>query len=210
MGSLARAQPQTNCYTSTYSSYSRQKLSSTYVLSSLLPQRKSSILIRSDNTVLCNYSSNLYSEQTGLQLQCGPEPNSPQPPSTLHLDGMVPLGSSHPGTSQCMGRLSVPRPHNQVRMGSLPEILQPDPPNSPPPNRPLRSSRERQATTVRLPLPPSSSHSAVGGCTISELESLDTNLPISPWYLITTILNKLNSYRGNGVLVTPFLPNAPW
>ena len=123
------------------------------------------------------HSGNLSSEQTRLQPHSSPKPNSPQPPTTLHPDRMVPSGPSHPGTSQHMGRLPVPRPHDQVGMGPLPEILQADPPNSPPPNRPLHPSGEHQATTVQLPLPPSSSN--CGGRTVSELESLDPNLPFS-------------------------------
>ena len=117
------------------------------------------------------------SEQTRLKPHSSPKPNSPQPPTTLHPDGMVPSGPSHPGTSQHMGRLPLPRPHDQVGMGPLPEILQAYPPNSPPPIRSFRPSGEHQATTVWLRLPPSSGH--CGGRTVSELESLDPNLPFS-------------------------------
>ena len=73
------------------------------------------------------HSRDISSEQTGFQPHCGAEPNPPPSSSTLHPDGMVPAGSSHLGPSQFMGRLSILRPHDQVRMGPLPKILQPDP-----------------------------------------------------------------------------------
>ena len=137
-----------------------------------------------DGQLSCGVSD----KQTRLEQECRPEHNTPLSSPTLSPTHLGYHSQTHPRTSEYLGRLTLSKPHNKIRMDPNPEIFSDASHLHASRSGPICTPRECPTSPIRLRVFSSTRHS--DRCTDSELEPLDLPIPFPSSRLDSSMSNK--------------------
>ena len=150
-----------------------------------------------DHDQVRQHGSGLPDQQAGVQQKQEPVPSPTGPPLPLQPSLLDPQSPSSAGSPECLGRLPIPQPSNQSGMVPLSsQFPKANSKSSGTADRPLRTSRERETSDLRLPLPVPNSDGR--GCPNSGLEPVGEDLPLSPSRPPPNLPTETSSLRRHG------------
>ena len=144
-------------------------------------------------------------KQTGIEQESSTQLDLPETSQAVHLPSLDSECPPHTGSPQLLGGFPVEESHSQIRMGTLPSLLQ-----------------KADQPQIDLFAHPGNAKLPQFGClfkhpsaTIIDALTTDWNRWHSiylfpPPDLIPLCLQKLDHFKGRGLFVAPLLISAPW
>lgn len=140
------------------------------------------------------HGGSLSPQQAGIQQNTCSQPHPPASAPPLCRKRMDSPSPSHPGTSEHVGGLPLEESRHPLRVDPHPELLQSHPTETPPGDRSLRTSRQHETESLRLPISPPDGNNH--GRPLRRLEPVEDNLSIPSNRSNTDLSSQTRLIRG--------------